>query len=243
VLDTYHSQGGWAVARACAELGKECHLWYPVYKADDPQTLRPQQLEAQRLGARLHPLKAGRSAILYHAAKRELATIQTLPEYLDNGAEYMMPNALKLPESVSETAAELVRSHRPGYNTPSDWDLNIFDNVLVSCSSGTIAAGVLRGLLEIQWKGNLILHMGYSRSVDALLGYIAKMASVELNTVIEQKAIIVQTVDEGYSYKDEAPRGATAPFPCNSHYDLKAYDWWRRNHQFYAGNTLLWNIG
>ncbi|MDB5177570.1 MAG: hypothetical protein JWN75_1238 [Candidatus Saccharibacteria bacterium] len=245
VLDTFHSQGGWAVARACAELGRECHLWYPVYKADDPQTVRPQQMEAMKLGAILYPLPAGRSAILYHTAKKQLLGAVEARQVEASVFGYMMPNALKLPESVSETAAELVRSHveGPPDATSSSGGVNYhrMDNVLVSCSSGTIAAGVLKGLAEIGWSGNLILHMGYDRSEDALIDYLFDMSGV--TPFGPGSSIVLQTVNERYSYKDEAPRGASAPFPCNSHYDLKAYDWWQRNHQFYAGETLLWNIG
>jgi hypothetical protein len=32
VLDTRHSQAGWAVARACQVLGKECVNFYPEFK-------------------------------------------------------------------------------------------------------------------------------------------------------------------------------------------------------------------
>src|SRR5262249_34387357 len=107
VLDTHHSQGGWAVARACAALNKHCVLFYPVRKADrnllytgmkptqDPvwgewgDILRPQQVAAFNLGAGLVPLAAGRSAVLYHRAKSALS---------EERGSYMMPNALKLPE-------------------------------------------------------------------------------------------------------------------------------------------------
>jgi hypothetical protein len=218
VLDTAHSQGGWAVARACKELGKECHLWYPWYKGQE--LIPQQQLEARALGAELRTLKAGRSAILYHWAKRELAELYP-------GGSYMMPNALKLPESVEETAAEVRRT----------CDLHTFENVLVSCSSGTIAAGVARGLADIGWKGRLYLHMGYSRPGNPMFKYVEKMSGVCLSG----SALLI---DENYAYKDKAPKGTVAPFPCNPYYDLKLWAWWVENGQYeMSGKTLMWNVG
>ena len=34
VLDTAHSQGGWAVARDCSLLDKQCLLFYPIRKSE-----------------------------------------------------------------------------------------------------------------------------------------------------------------------------------------------------------------
>lgn len=233
VLDTAHSQGGWAVARACAELGKQCTLWYPVRKREWNVELPPprQQVEAQNLGAKLYKLPAGRSAILYHQAKKDLAELTKVE---DGSLGYMMPNALKLSESVTETAEELIRSH-------DQHDFHRFSNVLVSCSSGTIAAGVAKGLDAIGWAGNLCLHLGYSRSADAVFRYIEKMSGVDLHGKVWGVL-----VDEGYSYKDTAPEGTNAPFSCNPYYDLKLWSWWVRIGRFpidLNSETLFWLIG
>src|SRR3990167_10393059 len=72
VLDASHSQGGWAVARACSLLGRQCWLFYPVRKAEVFSALKPQQQAARDLDARLVPLPAGRSAILYRSEERRV---------------------------------------------------------------------------------------------------------------------------------------------------------------------------
>lgn len=225
VLDTSHSQGGWAVARACSLLGKQCVNFYPQFKGRTE--LPPVQQVTQRLGAQLMPLKAGRSAVLYHAARKWLAGHPGVPP----GLRYMMPNALKLGESVEETAAEVLRTFPSGLNQATM-------PVLVSASSGTIAAGVLRGLLGLGWEGPLIVHLGYSRSEAAVTSYIRRMAGAGA----EGYADFV-IVDEGYAYKDRARPGVAAPFPCNEYYDLKALRWWaavgRQEHK----RALFWNIG
>lgn len=215
VLDTSHSQGGWAVARACSLLGKQCRLFYPVFKHERDTQIKYQQVRARELGAELNTLPAGRSSILYHGAKKAL------------GSEgYMMPNALKLPESVEETALEVERTMIPT-------DINA---VLISASSGTIAAGVLRGLGDYALA--VIIHLGYSRPEGAFRRYLDKM--------VEQTGTGdgVTIIDEGYDYKDTARGDVVLPaFNCDRYYDRKAYNWWVLKGRFKYGKVLLWNIG
>ena len=213
VLDTHHSKAGWAVAAACNALDKLCVNYWPRRKAEMGDPIKLQQLEAEAWGAVLQELQAGRSAILYHQAKKHLL------EGFDD--TYMMPNALKLPESVSETAKEVHRT-----------DLTGVDTVAVSISSGTIAAGVVQGLSEVGFTGSIILHMGYSRSRKAVRNYIQKMSGVDASKII--------LIDECYNYSDMI-KGVTAPFPCNPWYDLKLWVWLLAN-PFY-GQVLFWNVG
>lgn len=217
VLDTSHSQGGWAVARACAELGKRCVVFYPWYKKQTE--VPPQQLAAEGLGARLLRLPAGRSAILYHKARTTLDE-----EYA--GEAYMMPNALKLMESVKETAAEFERTTLP----------KGLESIVVSASSGTIAAGVMLGISRVDWPGLLIVHMGYSRSIAAVASYIENMAGVLAPPQYN-------VIDERYAYADKASMSFDPPFPCNHYYDRKALQWFLLRGKKYLGRTLLWNIG
>lgn len=217
VLDTYHSQAGHAVARACSLLGKRCLAFYPEYKKEPGP--RPPQRRAEALGAELVPLPAGRSAILFHAARK--AT--------EARGGYMMPNALKLAESVTETAKEVTA------------DVLRRARVIVPASSGTIAAGVLRGMRE-RWDGKsfrptLVLHLGYDRSEDEVRRYVYEAAGVELNSWP------LEIVNEGYAYRDEARPGPTPSWPCNPYYDLKAFRWWVRVRAEYSRPGLLWNIG
>ena len=221
VLDTVHSQGGQAVAQAAQYLGAECVGWYPVYKAEvnDP-VMRPVQLAMRAMGATVYGLPAGRSAILYHRAKKHCEAMGGV----------MFPNALKLPEMVDETEAEFGRMH-------DNWAEPLDDRPwLVSASSGTIAAGVLRGLDTIHAKGPLIVHMGYSRPRDAVVGYMRKMARVG-------EYVDIEFIDEGYEYKDVARPGPAPSWPCNAHYDLKAFRWWASVGRQRYGEAVFWNIG
>jgi hypothetical protein len=214
VLDTVHSQGGWAVARACKELHRKCMLYYPVRKGDEKQPLKPQQKKAKDLGATLVKLPAGRSFMLYHRARASLRT-----------NAYMMPNALKLPESVVETAREVERTKIP----------STIGAILVPASSATIAAGVCLGLQGRNYRGKIVVHLGYSRPHHAVLGYMKKMTGLKL--------LNVEIVDENYTYADVARPGMVAPFASNEYYDLKTFRWWCDVGRQEYTTALLWNIG
>jgi hypothetical protein len=207
VLDTFHSKAGWAVSFLCGHLGKKCINYYPVYRKDT--ALRSQQQRAWDLGARLEPLTAGMSAVLFHQAKRHLR--EGFPD------SYMMPNALKLSESVAENAKEAQRS-----------DLPLSGTIVISISSGTVAAGVLCGAPA---DLDCILHMGYSRSENKIREYVGQYTDRTF-----------RLIDEGYTYKDQA-KCIDAPFPCNPYYDLKAWMWLVHNIQALRQPIVFWNIG
>jgi len=223
VLDTYHSQAGWAVAHACATLGKECINFYPEYKAEIGP--RPSQVSARGLGALLVPLSAGRSAILYHRARRWLR------ENYQQGRHYMMPNALKLKESIAETAQEVSQTSWPSDRVA----------VVVPSSSATILSGVVRGLnlLNRSWKYPpiVICHLGYSRSEKSVRQYIERSADTP------EFDYVLKVIDEGYAYRDKAHPGPTPNWPCNIYYDLKAFRWWLREGRSRFGRAVFWNIG
>jgi hypothetical protein len=272
VLDTSHSQAGHAVAHATRLLGADCVNFFPVYKRDlrpasdvreedtpavvldDGQTvkLRDPQVMSSRLGARLVGLGAGRSAVLYHQAKKQTEAL----------GGYTMPNALKLPETLEETAAEVVRT----LEGASREHFEVMRDVpwIISCSSATIASGVLAGLCDVFPMGEkgarhprLILHMGYSRSREAVYKYVEKRFALARRrsigliqdgnmgaSFVDPTKVILAFVDEGYAYADQAKPGPTPPWPCNPYYDLKALRWWlREGRDRYNGRAVFWNVG
>lgn len=210
VLDTYHSQAGHAVARACQVLGKKCINYYPEFKYE-PGPREP-QLRAKELGAEIVGIPAGRSAILFHRAK----------SLCSERGGYIMPNALKIVESVDETAKEVPTTK--------------FDTVIIPASSGTIAAGVIKGFCRHHMFAEFIVHLGYSRPKQKVMEYLRQMSG------ISQAQITI--VDENYAYKDMAKAGLTPPWPCNAYYDLKAFRWYLANKPLFTRKLVLfWNIG
>lgn len=230
VLDTYHSQAGHAVAHAACELGRKVINFYPEFK-HEPGPREP-QFRSRALGAELFGLPAGRSSILWHQAKKEL--LRRFP------GGYMMPNALKLPEMVAETAREVGRLGTDEH----------YDTVIIPASSATIAAGVIQGFrfYDLECSPNFVIHLGYSRSVKAVIDYVKEKIGIPRSNIDER----ITVIDEGYGYKDKAEKGPTPPWPCNPYYDLKAFRWWMRERDKgrYGGSavcgfgeTLFWNIG
>lgn len=226
-LDTSHSQGGWATAQACRLLGKECRVYYPVTKKQREEgfPVAPQQAAARDLGADLIPLQAGRSAVLYHSAKKHLANCCA--------ETYMMPNALKLPEMIDETIDEVLRTPLPPVEL-----------VIISASSGTIAGGVWKGMWQLGFEGTVIVHQGYSRPEPVIRKYMTKMAFGERAPLDGE--VKLEFVDEGYAYGDLSRGTEVPPFPSNKFYDRKAFHWWvreRREGKFDGVEALLWNVG
>lgn len=226
VLDTLHSKAGWCVSQLGTALGKKVVNYWPRYKSDPADGFpREQQRFSSSFGAEMVALPAGRSFILYHKARADLQA-----RFGQDG--YMMPNALKLPESVTENAAETMRT------LPLLPDRF---NLVVSISSGTVAAGVLRGLGEAKMLDRVTvwLHSGYDRPDGAVREYVQEKAQMT-----ERGIRNVRIVREGYNYADRAPATARAPFPCNPYYDLKAWHWMGQNlHLLDDQPTVFWNIG
>lgn len=224
VLDTVHSKAGWGVAYICQALGLPCFDFFPVYRsewADDTGNdyyLREFQEHAEDLGAELVPLDAGRSSILYHQAKKLLAE-------RTNGRGLMMPNALKLSETIESTAHE-VFDYTPKELLSGTW--------IVSISSGTIGAGVIRGLSWAGAQAMVVAHMGYSRSIDAARNYMINSAGVD--------PYRLRLVDDGYAYKDKVPN-TQIPFPCNEYYDAKAWQFLVKYMDCHEQPVVFWNIG
>jgi hypothetical protein len=120
----------------------------------------------------------------------------------------------------------------------------VFDTVIVPVSSGTIAAGVIKGFAENgpagQTMTRFILHLGYKRPHQEVSDYVLGMSGCPA-----PHSLIIDIVDEEYRYKDKGKPGPTPPWPCNPYYDLKAFRWWMRgaHPRGRYGKTLFWNIG
>lgn len=214
VMDTRHSKAGWGVSYVCRALGMPCIDFFPVLKGE--KKLRENQIKARRLGAKLYPMKAGMSAVLYNRAKRLIN---------DLGANvHMLPNGLKLSESIDATVSELIEF------TPFEF---LYGTWIISISSGTIGAAVYKALNILHAKVNVIFHMGYSRDMVKVANYTYDTGGV---------GIPLKIIDEGYEYKDFVDN-SWIPFPCNEYYDAKAFTWLARNVRSFHQPIVFWNIG
>ena len=235
ILDTFHSKAGWAVAYVCKELGKRAVVYYPRYKGDwklqtsdgnyegGPEDLRIQQQHARSLGAELVPLQATAGYILAPRSKKDL-----LARY--PGA-HMLPVGLKMDESVEENAKEAVRTIR---NLPE------IQTLVVSVSSGTVAAGVVKGLAsQGALPPTVVFHLGYSRPVNGARGL---RANLEKKSGVDMSAVAF--IDENYSYRDPARNyNPNMAFPMNPYYDFKAWKYLETFGRSLPQPILFWSIG
>lgn len=141
----------------------------------------------------------------------------------------MAPNGLKFTASVEATAQELTET----------WPEDLIGpvNVVVSASSATLASGVALGLSRLnRTQTRLIVHLGYSRSHEQVLRYMAGKG-------VPQDFISsnLDLIDEGYAYADRVD--TPVPFPCNPYYDRKAWKWIMDNRGSLVGEIVMWNIG
>ena len=126
VFDTRISKSAWGVAYLASKLGRlSVDAYYPELKSEFGQ-LHQQQLMAKQLGATLHPMRGGRTAVLYSKAKHEV----------ENAGNYMMPLGLVVEESVDAIATE------------SRTIPNIFlgGDLVVCTGSGMTLAGIIKGI-------------------------------------------------------------------------------------------------
>lgn len=226
VLDTYHSKAGWGCSVIGKKLNKMVVVYYPFYKGQTE--LRKYQVECLKNLAEVRGLPAGRSCILYHQAKKHLK--ENYPN------SYMMPNALQLPESISENSKEVM-------TVPAD--LLHDTTVVISISSGTIAMGVLNGFNLRNSNNDFHIHMGYSRSMKTVIKNFYEIV-LPTSTIFGRSKIRFDVIDEGYNYKDFVKYDC--PFPCNPYYDLKAWKWMCENinnEKLFPKKEkiLFWNIG
>jgi len=217
VVDSRHSKAGWGVSYICQLMKIPVTVFYPILKGETE--LRPFQKMCDKLDAGLVGLPATKSAVLFYQARK---LFQNWDSY-----GYLMPNGLKLRESVLSTEKELL-NYTPENLLRGTW--------IISISSGTIAAGVLSGLTKFKFKGKIYLHMGYSRSKKAVKNYLN---SIGHNLQCED--LDLELIDEGYNYKDRVDN--KCPFACNPYYDLKAWKWVTKYRNKFESPIVFWNIG
>ena len=103
-----------------------------------------------------------------------------------------------------------------------------FDNLVVSAGSGVSSIGLIKGFCNDNKKKVYIITVSSISTIEKIL----KKHEIETENVIIHQA--------DYKFYDEMESYST-PFPCNSLWDKKAYNWIQMNPL--PGKTLFWNLG
>lgn len=134
---------------------------------------------------------------------------------------WMIPFGFDCPEAVQAVEAEARTV--PG-------ELVRGGTVVVPCGSGITLAGLLRGLED---KPARIIGVSVGRSVQNIRRCLARYVASLPETLEIRPAT--------YLYR-KAPK-ISAPFPCDRHYDLKAWDVVTQELSELPHPILFWNVG
>lgn len=214
------SMAGWGVAWLAQKLDMTAVIYDPQYsesnKKDHLSVLEYHRQQWKAAGAEIRPIKAGMVKVNYNICSKLLQ--QEFPGAI------MLPLGLPLQETVDATAA--IAAEYDGH----------FSSVVVCIGSGTICAGLVKGMRRCEIYGIM------SRSGNESIKHqsIIKKAGV-LNGGLLGRGAFLDCIDLGMEYTEKCD--VEIPFPCHSYYDAKAWKWLTQNIQRIMKPILFWNIG
>lgn len=221
--ETSISMAGWGIAWACKMLDMKAVIFNPIYK-EPHEVLEYHKEQWIKHNAEIIDIKAGMAKVNFYISKKLL--------YDKYGKKaLLLPLGLPFKETISATANELKKTLKM---------IPKMDNIVVNIGSGTICAGIWKGLSEIDYICSLYGVMGRTGNINQKKELIAKKAKI-LNGGLFGKYIDLNLIDEGWEYTQKSE--VKCPFPCHEYYDLKAWQWLTENINTLTGSVLFWNIG
>ena len=169
VYDTTVSKAGQGAAYVCKELGLECLLGFPLLIGTQPAESK---LIAEELGAKLYPLKAGRTAITYYRFKK----------IVEAQEGYMLPLGLTCPETVE--ALRCLSATIDGK----------FNSIVLVTGTGTIATGLALGTNAAVYGVSCGMSVIKQRKRINDLAYIYKLDNLRIDNL--------QLISPKYGYYD-----------------------------------------
>lgn len=213
VYDTTVSKAGQGVAYLCRELGLECWLGFPLLKGTQPAESK---LIAEQLGARLFPMKAGRTAVCYSQFKA----------VVEKNGGLMLPLGLVCRDTVLAVARVADETWRQ-----LEKEGIRIKTIVVCTGTGTIATGIHLG------ASTKVIGVSCGMSVDRQWKRMRELAFPE-----QLNSDFLQLVPPEYDYYT-ALDTSKCPFPTSPYYDMKAFSWMQGNMEKLEHPTLFWNIG
>lgn len=210
--ETSISMAGWGVAWVCNMLKMKAVIFNPIYK-ETPPTLEIHRRHWIENKAEIIDIKAGMAKVNWYISK------QTLEKEFGSNS-LLLPLGLPLYTTIVATTEEVKRHEE-------------FNSVVVNIGSGTICAGLYRGLPH---RSHLYGIMGRIGKIQNKRKKILSSLGV-FNLFAPQLTII----DPGYLYTESVD--VSIPFPCNKFYDAKAWVWLLEHIKELKQPILFWNIG
>jgi len=217
---------GWGVAWLAPLIGLKAVIFDPRYSTTCG---RPKHLDVldfhrskwKELGADILPVDAGMVKVNYNICKNELE--KKYPNSI------MLPLGLPFEETVEETARI------------AHWYDGHFKNVVVCIGSGTICAGLVRGLPSAKVIGIMSRSPGSKKAAIIKGTQILEKSGVLIAGLFGRPDSGLSVFDPGWQYTE--PSENPAPFPCHPYYDLKAWEWLTDHVKELEPPILFWNIG
>jgi hypothetical protein len=217
--ETSISMAGWGVTWACKQLGLNAILFDPRYK-NTPEVLAYHRTKWKELGAIIIPIKAGMAKVNWHISKKIL--LAKYPKSI------LLPLGLPFEETIQATCDEFIES-----------GLDLYKTLVVNVGSGTICAGIIRGMVMENYTGKLIGVLGRTSDLTKKRKTILQKANIMEGGFFTP--IDLALIDEGWKYTEKSEQ--YCPFPCHPYYDLKAWEWLIKNKNNLSTPILFWNIG
>jgi len=215
-LDTRVSKSGWGLACACQNTSITPYVFYPQLKAETQMPFI--QTRALNLGAKVIPLKAGRTSVLYAQATRKIQKL----------GGTMLPMGLTLKETVDEVAKVI-------NDTPREL---LTGTIITTTGTSTIASGIVKGLIQNNIKPKQFYGVSCGMSNYKQAKVMERLLSEYYPVKIPRW---VQFVLPEFEYYDASD--IKVPFPCSPYYDRKGWIWLNRYIKHLKSPILFWNVG
>lgn len=228
-METTISMAGWGISYFCRELDLNAVIFYPCYKDKNIRENQEFQIEKwKEFGAKIVPLEnPNRMKINFYRAQKRLKE--------SNPNCYMLPLGLPFPETVQEIAKQIALFDQK------------YESIVICIGSGTMAAGVLRGLNDKKMTSTVYGIFCAPKNIENMHKKILASANLDnssrkgFNILKKSNISSLNLYNEGYEYTQKEE--IKCPFPCNPYYDRKAWAWLLRNYDSLKKPVLFWNIG
>jgi len=221
--ETSISMAGWGVAWACKELGLKAVLFDPQYK-QTPEVLKYHRQQWKQFDPIIVPIQAGMASVNVHIAANILR--RTYKNSI------MLPLGLPFEETMEATRVETIE-------TMQALSSENIKSVVVSVGSGTIYAGIFRGLHDLGVPVTLYGILTRSSNLKRKRMSIQNKAGI-FEFGLSDSPVKMKLIDKGWEYTQRSYQ--ECPFPCHPYYDLKAWEWLVKI-QYIPERILFWNIG
>lgn len=230
-MDTAISMAGWGISYVAKLLNMKCVIYYPKYKEGYKYNQDEFIEKWKENGAEIHPITPPNLYKINVAIAKK-----HFEDHYSSG--HFLPDGLKLTNTIDAVAEEAINA----------MNISDFKTIICNVGSGVMLAGIIRGLIKSFNRVHEIVGVLAHKelSPDRKESAIMKMAGITSLKYALSNSIYDATdnfrVEKGdYTYYEECT--VDCPFPCNTYYDRKAFDYMIKNIESFKEPILFWNIG